>query len=235
MEGWTTLMDGDDLVLARKISDTGYWWVLSTTDLVGCMGEEEAAEMSGSKRMLIMGDLDLVPGKDLLSEAQRDEVLKSCGWEGVPDTEEAWVEMTRSYGLKVPVNHTFGATNESAVKKALREACVDLDGNVDHHLDKTINRIGQTGRESLAGDMDSALNRAACHEGTSDEQRLMAQISGPKVKTVKQKNMTSECWSVQVWGLEYCKTCECKGTTQCGGQEIRKTGKNSNGLTVPIS
>jgi len=232
---WTTLMDGDDLILAHKIGDTGYWWVLSTTDLVSCCGEEEAAEISGSKRMPIMGDLDLVPGKGVVSEEQQAKVLESCGWEGAPDTEEAWVEMARSYGLKVPVNHAYGATNESAIKKALKEACVDLDGNVDHHLDRTVNRIGQTGRESLAGDMQSCLKRARCREDASDEQRLVAQISGPRVRQVRQSNLTSECWNVQVWGLERYDECEFKGTSECGGQEIRKTGKNKKGHKVPIS
>ena len=55
-----------------------------------------------------------------------------------------------------------------------------------------------------------------------------------KSRTIKQKNLTSECWSVQFSGLEYCDTCEFKDTKNCGGQKIRKTGKNDKGIKVPI-
>lgn len=231
---WTVLMDGDDLLKARKAGDTGYWWVLSTTDLVNAVGEDEYAEMSGSRQMSIMGDLSLVPGKALVSEKQKSQVLESCGWEGAPDTEEAWVEMAHSYGLRVNINTAYGGTNESALRRTLKAACVDLDGPVDHHLNRTINKIGQTGLEHLAGDMDSCLKRAACFKDSTDEQRLMAQLSGPKVRTVKQSNLSGECWLVQMWGLDHCNTCEVKGTADCGGQNIRKSGKNEKGLDVPV-
>ena len=56
-----------------------------------------------------------------------------------------------------------------------------------------------------------------------------------KSRTVSQSNLSAECWLVQIQGLEYCKTCESKDTDECGGQEIRKTGKNEVGENVPIS
>ena len=56
-----------------------------------------------------------------------------------------------------------------------------------------------------------------------------------KVKQVKQANMTAECWSIQIWGKEYCETCEFKDTDECGGKQIRKTGKNEKGIEVPIA
>lgn len=46
--------------------------------------------------------------------------------------------------------------------------------------------------------------------------------------------LTSECWTVQMKGVDACETCELKDTDECGGQEIRATGKNANGLKVPI-
>jgi len=54
-------------------------------------------------------------------------------------------------------------------------------------------------------------------------------------KTVKQANLTSECWSVQIWGLDYCNTCQYKNKRDCGGKKIRKSGKNEKGLNVPIA
>lgn len=50
-----------------------------------------------------------------------------------------------------------------------------------------------------------------------------------RVKRIYQKDLTSECWPVQVWGLPYCSgfgdydsMCEYLGTEDCGGQGIRR-------------
>jgi len=42
------------------------------------------------------------------------------------------------------------------------------------------------------------------------------------VKTVNQSDLTSECWIIQMFGIDECKTCEYFNTDECGGQEIRK-------------
>ena len=55
-----------------------------------------------------------------------------------------------------------------------------------------------------------------------------------ETKTIKQSDLTSECWSVQFWGLDRCKTCEYKGKKECGGKNIIKTKKNEKGLEVPL-
>ena len=54
------------------------------------------------------------------------------------------------------------------------------------------------------------------------------------VGTARQGDLTSECWSVQLFGLEYCETCQFRDTPKCGGKDIRRTGKNSKGVRVPI-
>ena len=50
-----------------------------------------------------------------------------------------------------------------------------------------------------------------------------------RTKRIHQKDLTPDCWSVQVWGLPYCSgfgdyegMCEYLGTDDCGGQRIRK-------------
>lgn len=53
-------------------------------------------------------------------------------------------------------------------------------------------------------------------------------------RTVQQSRLSAECWSIQVWGKETCETCGFKNRKECGGKNIRKTGKNDKGITVPI-
>lgn len=65
------------------------------------------------------------------------------------------------------------------------------------------------------------------------------QLVKKNVRLVPQDQMTAECWFVQAWGLDYCKTCEYYGTEkkphrECGGKNIRKTGKNEKGFSVPL-
>lgn len=64
-------------------------------------------------------------------------------------------------------------------------------------------------------------------------ERKMTKLGGQefavRTKRVYQKDMTSDCWPVQVWGLPYCSgfgdyegMCKFLATDECGGQRIRK-------------
>lgn len=50
----------------------------------------------------------------------------------------------------------------------------------------------------------------------------MERLKAVSVRTVNQSELTSDCWSVQVWGIEHCKTCQYLNTKECGGEEILK-------------
>ena len=43
-----------------------------------------------------------------------------------------------------------------------------------------------------------------------------------KAKRIYQKDLTSDCWPVQFWGLPHCRTCDYLASEDCGGQGIRK-------------
>lgn len=229
---WKTLMDGDELLKVRQAGNTGYWWVLKSTDLVDACGEREAAEVSGNKRMLVMGDLTLVPSPDHVSEQRIAEVRESCGWEGADEHWPMfWVEMANSYGLAIPVHHAFGVTPKSALRRALANAQVDLDGSIDCYLDRPLNRIGQTGREYLAGDIDSCLARS-CESDARP--RTGSENDGARARQVRQSNLSAECFMVQVFGETACADCEYRGTPDCGGQNVLRTGRNEHGHAVPV-
>ena len=61
-----------------------------------------------------------------------------------------------------------------------------------------------------------------------------------KMKFFNQTNLTSECWLIQIEGIEACLTCEQYGSLEkpgkeCGGKKIRRTLKNSKNFGVPIN
>jgi hypothetical protein len=43
-----------------------------------------------------------------------------------------------------------------------------------------------------------------------------------RIKRIYQKDLTADCWSVQVWGLPHCRECDYLATEDCGGYAIRK-------------
>jgi hypothetical protein len=43
-----------------------------------------------------------------------------------------------------------------------------------------------------------------------------------ETKIIKQSELTSECFVIQMWGIESCDSCEYLNTDECGGQEIRE-------------
>ena len=55
-----------------------------------------------------------------------------------------------------------------------------------------------------------------------------------KIGQCNQSDLSSECWSVQFWGTEYCESCESRDTPECGGKTIRQKGMNTKGINVPI-
>ena len=54
------------------------------------------------------------------------------------------------------------------------------------------------------------------------------------VKQIKQTDLTGECWMIQFEGVRACEDCEAKGTEECGGKNIIRTGKNDKGLSIPL-
>jgi hypothetical protein len=53
-----------------------------------------------------------------------------------------------------------------------------------------------------------------------------------EIKVVPTRMLSSECFSVQIMGTESCESCQYKGTKECGGKKILRTGKNDNGVSI---
>lgn len=53
-----------------------------------------------------------------------------------------------------------------------------------------------------------------------------------ETKIMPQIKLTGECWIVQIQGLKACKACHYKNTEDCGGEDIRRTGKNEKGYEI---
>jgi hypothetical protein len=238
---WETVYE--DGQIGRDPEKPEWFWFVKVTNLADACGEKEAEEMSGRKGFIFMAEVELVPSWKSLSREQQKEVISSTigeeDWTKNRDkyAESALAEMTASYGIGTMacMMEQYGKTPGSAKKRALAEANWD----VEHALNRIVNKIGMTGREWIANDMTSCMERGKIDAGKP----RTVKKAGPKempegmsgvTRSINQKDLSGECWNIQVWGPDKCETCEFKGTPECGGQNIRRTDHNEKGILVPI-
>jgi len=72
------------------------------------------------------------------------------------------------------------------------------------------------------------------HNRTSTKGKTFPAGKGVKTRLIPQNALTSECWLIQMQGLEACKTCKEKDTPECGGKNIRKKLMNEKGYKLPL-
>ncbi len=77
---------------------------------------------------------------------------------------------------------------------------------------------------------DCALDHKTREQETGD----WIGLNNIKVREIKQSSLTAECWLIQIYGPEHCRTCPAVDTDDCGGQDIRKRLFNRKGLNVPV-
>jgi hypothetical protein len=47
--------------------------------------------------------------------------------------------------------------------------------------------------------------------------KVIREGPGYKVAIINSRDLDFTCWSVQFWGVDYCKTCDFLHTEDCGG------------------
>lgn len=70
-----------------------------------------------------------------------------------------------------------------------------------------------------------------------NHKRTLAQAKDNELNVgyIQSNELTEECWTIQLRGLEACKDCKISKREGCGGIEIIRTGKNSKGFKVPVT
>jgi hypothetical protein len=231
-KGWETLRDGEEIMMAYHRPDDWHW-VIKTTNLADACGERDAVAISGNKRWMIMAELYLAPGPKNLNEKELKDVLSMFDGMNITPKHENYgdmvIEGAVDYGKTIQITTAFASDDQKAVAKILRIKEVDLDGDLSPWFNKIVNMMGMTGMELLRGDMDTAFKRIK-----EEAPRTVRKDENSMARSISQKDLTSECWLVQMWGSDRCNTCNLKDTDDCGGKKIRMTGRNERGIIVPI-
>jgi len=214
----------------RKLRD-GVWIILRFENKA-----EWGDGASGYHCDVLQVDLTTLP------EASLQSALQSCGHElkEIDDEQcivtshtgdiearkrDKWfeamlIDCCMGYGCYAPLDSTEGGSYPLRVRAEARRIADSYFADqieLNRRLNRPVNAIGSTAREFGKGDMQSAMDR----------------LKDPpvKIKVIRRK-LTSECWMIQIWGPDYCNTCEYINTPDCGGQEILKTGENEKGIEV---
>lgn len=112
-----------------------------------------------------------------LSQSTIKSALESCGWQNMPDTDDALAECCDSYGAHAPLETFSGNNAHKLLRQAYKAANALLDDEaLEEQLDRPVNKIGSSAREFMAGDITSAIQRG-CESGNPDA-RIMAKMYG---------------------------------------------------------
>lgn len=136
--------------ISKKLGDDSshdwpYWLVIEVTDVEGAAGEAERKKLGKYIVNLSAVAPAAVPEKEMKSAKE------SCGWENMPDTDEAVVEMLHSYGTRAMIWEDSGNNLSVLMKKAHDEANTMGDMFFGFAMDKTANALGATGWDFIAG------------------------------------------------------------------------------------
>ena len=200
---------------ARKLRD-GVWILLRFENMQDCCGDDAPYQYSCD---VLQIDLNTLPDSVLQGaldccDGDLDEIASE-------DHELVKVEHCLSYGCYAPLDTVTGDSYPERVRASARRIADTYF--VDQHalnmrLNRPVNALGSTAREFGQGDIMVGLKRM--HEPPAQEKR------------VKQRNLTGECMAVQIWGTNACNTCEYIDTEECGGKQIRESGKNKKGIKI---
>jgi hypothetical protein len=246
MKGWIDLCSdvswADYGGLWAKPSRDGQTWVaVRFQNMVDLCGEREARECGYTYLAEV-----LVVEPRAVDSATLKAALDCCGMEGEGQPQAELVYALISYGCYATAESFRGEKYAARLRaSARREAeALLLDGaRRESKLDEPANAIGSSHRDMMTGNVLAGLARYQAGEGeASTEKDIMLKLYGaqpraekPTVRTIKQKDMTGECWLIQMYGTSACNNCECRTKpSQCGGLAIRETGENSKGKKVPL-
>lgn len=235
-----------------KRAAPGVWFFVQFENMHEHLSEREMREGGYAPYYAQVKQVDL--GEVPLSELE--SAMKSCGPDSLDEFEESVHELIHAqvcvdYGACAPLDE-FEGNRAMVVRgqafRAAEEYSKDSEA-LEGALDKPVNKIGSTARDFRGGNCMAGLERymaqiAGSGVAPDATKNLMLKLYGcdaeavasapvePAVKRVQRRDLSAECWLVQLWGTQQCATCPEYGRADCGGKQILQTGQNDRGVAV---
>lgn len=156
-----------------------------------CGRDNDGAGQPKYNVSLRLVDLNVIP------VATQVHAVKCCDLEGAENSDLTIAEACDSYGCHAPLGEWGGNNARQLLRLARREANRLLDsGTLESRLDRSVNAIGSSAREFMAGDFTSAVQRG-CESGDATA-RLMAKMRGASQLEID--NVRPDDWMPYVFG-----------------------------------
>jgi len=171
MRKWQTIFDwgSDEMLEMRRVRGRMFQFI-EVIDMDAVCGRDNEGQPKYAAELAIV-DLDE------LSPADISSAMQSCGWEGMPMSDDALAEVCRSYGLKAPVSGASGNNWRKLQREMRSEAHALLDDSaLADAMEQPVNRLGSTAAEYMRGDLRSAMARGVVSGDPSA--RVMAKMHG---------------------------------------------------------
>jgi hypothetical protein len=167
--GFRCIYDDSTALYVRQVEPRRFHY-LEVIDMNDACGQDN----EGHPRYVgSLSEVDL----DQVSPEQLREALKSCGWDGMPETDEANAEACNSYGNRAPLHGVSTDSRDKAFRECRKESYrLDDSEAYAEALDRPVNAIGSTAREYARGDLNSALTRGLL--ANNPNARIMTKMYG---------------------------------------------------------
>jgi hypothetical protein len=152
----------------RHVAKRRYHFVEVTNMDEACGRDNEGQ----AKYSVELSEIDL----DAIGEKELASAKRSCGWDSMPDSDEALAECCHSYGNRARLGEYCGNNGNKLIREAKAESKL-LASDSDAYeaaMDRPVNAIGSTAREFMTGDILAGLSRGVM-AGKPDA-RLMAKM-----------------------------------------------------------
>lgn len=134
--------------------DFDVYFVIELVNWQDAVGEREAKEVGAKYNVNLSCVAPAAVSADEMASARR-----SCGWDDMPNTPAAIVEMLHSYGVRSPIEDWNGNNWRKLMAKAKERARLSSSFTFGFDMDKPKNAIGATGWDWLAGNPTAPIDR----------------------------------------------------------------------------
>ena len=195
----------------HKVNGYDFAYVIDLTNMHEATGDEDGTKYVVTVEMIAPDEVPQNEKENAMSGYGFEETFDKLDW-------RMQIEVLSSYGTSAKLE-SFNGNNFDKLLREAKAYCKDLEPN--DVLDDFCNAIGSTNRDFLRGDIMAGLQRY--NDLKEVTKSVVARNEDNTAVSVDQGKLTSDCFWIQMFGPDRCKTCEYRDNhEECGGMEMRK-------------
>lgn len=195
----------------NAVGGYNFAYVIDLINIHECTGETDGDKYNVSVEMVAPSEVSQETKQRAVACYCEDEAFDDMYW-------ERQISILSEYGTTATLE-SYAGNNFTKLLNEAKAYCKSIDPN--DVLDNQANQIGSTNRDFLRGDSLAGMER---HRNLEEVTKAVTGRNEDNTAVeVNQSKLTSDCFIIQMFGPDRCKTCEYRDNhEECGGMEIRK-------------